>query len=65
MPAPAWLPDLAEALGGLRLDPQRNFVFAGRTTLQELKEQKATKDDFYARFLEWFFADRASRRANP
>jgi hypothetical protein len=65
VPAPAWLPDLAEALGSLRLDAQRNFVFAGRTALQELKEQNPTGDIFYTRFLDWFFADRGRRKPAP
>jgi WD40 repeat protein len=66
VPAPTWLPDLAEALGGLRLDAQRNLVFAARTALEELKAGSVTSgSDFYGRFRQWFFADRATREAAP
>jgi WD40 repeat protein len=66
VPAPAWLPDLAEAMGGLRLDGQRNFVFAGRSALQQLKSGQTQSDDgFYSRFLTWFFEDPATRSRSP
>ena len=70
VPAPEWLPDLAEALGGFHLDAQRNPVFTGRTALEEIKGEAApvSKDfykDFYARFRQWFFADRVLRNAAP
>ena len=66
VPAPAWLPDLAETVGGFRLDAQRNFVFAGRTALEEIKShQSQAQNDFYTRFLNWFFADPVTRSPSP
>jgi WD40 repeat protein len=66
VPAPAWLPDLAEAIGGLRLDAQRNFTFVGRTAFDEVKEKPIpAADDFFARFHQWFFADRSTRSRSP
>ncbi len=66
VPAPSWLPNLAEAVGGLRLDAQRNFTFVGRTAFDEVKEQPIpAADDFFARFHQWFFADRSTRSRSP
>jgi hypothetical protein len=60
------MPELADALGGFRLDAQRNFVFAGRMALEKLKEEPVTAgENFYARFRHWFFADRATRAPSP
>jgi hypothetical protein len=64
-PAPPGLADLAEALGGLRLDAQRNFAFTGRTAVRNLEESPPAGADFYARFFRWFFADRDQRPASP
>src|SRR6266568_3893019 len=66
VPAPAWLPDLAEVVGGLRLDAQRSFTFVDRATVEELKEKSPpAADDFFARFHQWFFADRSTRSRSP
>jgi len=65
-PAPAWLPELAEAVGGLRLDAQRNFAFAGRGSLDEIRNLPAPDpDEFFTRLRTWFFANRADRRPSP
>jgi WD40 repeat protein len=64
---PAWLPDLAEAVGGLAIsgdgspqpvDPQRLF---------QLKAMLADSsgDDFWGDAGRWFFADRDSRFLSP
>ena len=59
VPVPGWLPDLAEALGGLRLDVQRNIIFAPRTAFADLRELSGPGDaeDFFERFRRWFFSE--------
>jgi len=58
--------DVIIAVGGLRLDAQRNFIFAGRSALEELKELPVSApDDFYNHFRRWVFADRATRIRSP
>jgi WD40 repeat protein len=65
VPAPAWLADFAEAVGGLRVDAEQNLVFTGRNALQQFEAPPATAADFYAQFLRWFLSDRGSRPASP
>jgi hypothetical protein len=65
VPAPAWLADFAEAVGGLRVDAEQNLVFTGRNALQQFEPPPATAADFYAQFLRWFLADRGTRPASP
>ncbi|HXJ61507.1 MAG TPA: serine/threonine-protein kinase [Verrucomicrobiae bacterium] len=59
VPVPVWLPDLAEALGGLRLDVQRNIISAPRTAFADLRELPAAggAEDFFERFRRWFFSE--------
>src|SRR5262249_10659035 len=64
-PAPRWLPDLAEALGGLRLDPEHSFTSVGRGALAGLEGPANGDTDLFARFYHWFFADRDARPASP
>lgn len=66
-PAPAWLPDLAEAIAGERMDTHGGWegvsvgrCFALRRRLNELPES-----DPYAGWARWFCADRASRPVAP
>ncbi len=63
-PAPAWLPQLAEVVGGIRLDAQRNFAFAGRELMDDFPKTQDT-NDFFSRFHEWFLADRSTRPRSP
>ncbi len=68
-PAPAWLPDLAEAVAGRTAngaDPDRPA--ADRLGLiLELRQSLATANDadFYNRWGKWFLADRNSRAISP
>ena len=63
---PAWLADLAEAVGGLALDTQRNFKFTERGTLSDLQADAAqSTNDFFGQFRAWFFANRAIRERSP
>lgn len=65
-PAPAWLADLAEAVA------QRNVDKGGETSrtgaldiaVLQMKLAELPGDDDYARWVRWFFADRATRMAS-
>ena len=65
--APDWLPDLAEAVVGLRLNAQRTFETVPVTTLFSLRTRLAQLpgDGDYAPWVRWFLADRSARRASP
>jgi WD40 repeat protein len=65
--APAWLPDLAEAVSGLTIsnesayvpiDPAKYFIVRSEIAA-------ASGDDFWSKAGRWFFADRASRTISP
>ncbi|MBP7828723.1 MAG: protein kinase [Kiritimatiellae bacterium] len=67
---PSWLPDLAEAVGGLRLEesayssprwPKRAALLAA---MQRMIEARAEPDDADL-WLRWFLADRGERTINP
>jgi len=62
-PVPAWLADLAEAVGGQRLDDLRLPQAVSLEKLWNLRTQLlASPDaDAYTRWAQWFFADRATR----
>jgi hypothetical protein len=66
-PTPPWLPILAEAVAGRRLNSQRQFEPAPVRDLIELRHQIAnsTSTDPYTRWARWFFADRATRPQSP
>jgi WD40 repeat protein/tRNA A-37 threonylcarbamoyl transferase component Bud32 len=66
-PAPAWLPALAEALGGQRFDGNESYTPVSREELVRLREQLRALpgDDYYARWVRWFFADRGIRPLSP
>jgi len=65
-PAPGWLPELAEAVAGRQLNeagpekaaPSPFLALRARLT-------KLPGNDFYARWVRWFLADRGSRVASP
>jgi hypothetical protein len=60
LPAPSWLPDLAEALVGNRLrdDGASESVPAERWEALKASLSSQEGDDFYARWGRWFFVER-------
>ena len=60
LPAPAWLPELAEALAGRRLrdDGTLEPVPAERWLALNKSLATSTADDFYARWAKWFLVER-------
>jgi hypothetical protein len=67
MPAPGWLPRLAEAVGGRRLNALRQLEVVPVKEFLEIKEQmeRSTANDPYTRWAQWFFADRSTRPLSP
>jgi WD40 repeat protein/serine/threonine protein kinase len=67
VPAPPWLPDLAEAVAGLRIDDRGDITSAGTGDFWSLREQLLARgdEDHYSHWASWFFADRATRTASP
>jgi hypothetical protein len=65
-PAPAWLAELAEAMGGQRFDARGIPEPVGASELQKLRHGPgATEGDgFYEVWSRWFFADRSTRPAS-
>lgn len=59
-PAPSWLPELAEALAGARLDAGDALVPVDPVTVLEIKRGlgRAVGQDFWTQWAEWFFRDR-------
>ncbi len=64
---PSWLPDLAEAVGGLALSDSGSLDPVDPDKFFQLKEQlaDASGDDFWSKVGRWFFADRATRTISP
>jgi WD40 repeat protein/predicted Ser/Thr protein kinase len=60
VPAPSWLPDLAEAIAGERTDVAELMQPVPATAAYELRQRLETGggDDFYSRWARWFFRDR-------
>jgi hypothetical protein len=60
LPAPGWLPDLAEALAGHRLrdDGSPDLVPMERWRALNLSLSSLKEDDFYARWARWFLVER-------
>jgi WD40 repeat protein len=68
-PAPLWLPDLAEAIGGLALNDYGVAAPLDRP-LQKLEQVRsaigaAAGDDPHLIWARWFFADRRTRHVSP
>jgi hypothetical protein len=67
VPVPAWVPELAEAVAGVRMNEKRvptNVPWADRLkTLSQLAGVPATDD--CTSWLEWFLADRSTRLISP
>ncbi len=69
-PAPAWLPELAEALAGQRLDDNDVSQPVSVESLHRLRQRLAPlasshPHDPHARWANWFFADPARRERWP
>ncbi len=64
-PAPAWLPELAEAVAGhqLRQDGTLEPVASDRLAALNASLAASTGDDFYARWARWFFVERMKDKA--
>ena len=67
VPAPAWLPEVAEALAGERMDAENQNQPVPVEALYRLREQlKATSGTtYYDRWAAWFFADSDGRENWP
>jgi WD40 repeat protein len=67
LPAPRWLPELAEALAGRRLrdDGAPEPVPTERWEALEASLSSLEGDDFYARWARWFFAERLKEHPAP
>ena len=64
---PAWLADLAEAVGGESLSDSGSLAVANNDNYFELKNRlsKASGNDFWSKAGAWFFADRLTRTVSP
>jgi WD40 repeat protein len=67
MPAPVWLADLADAIAGQHLTAGRQTEEVSWPEYIQLRDRllAAAGDDFYGRWLRWFFADRNARAISP
>jgi eukaryotic-like serine/threonine-protein kinase len=63
VPAPEWLPEIAEALAGQRLNHQDVSEMVPVETLYRLKEKLTTtrETNYYARWAQWSFAGSGDR----
>jgi WD40 repeat protein len=65
-PLPSWLPELAEALAGQRLNDDGAIVPSDKTLLELRTQLLALKgDNFWARFARWFFTRGPERTISP
>lgn len=67
LPAPVWLPALAEAVGGQRLDALDQLEWVHFTEFNALRARLLQTDarEPYVRWAHWFLADRATRAISP
>jgi eukaryotic-like serine/threonine-protein kinase len=67
LPAPEWLPGLAEAVAGQRIDAQDVSQVLSVEAFYRLRQTLAanTASDYYGRWARWFFADSATRTIAP
>src|SRR5262249_50315511 len=65
-PLPTWIPDLAEALGGEKLNEDGALVPTTKNIGELREESFALKgDDFWSRFGRWFFMRGPERTISP
>jgi WD40 repeat protein/predicted Ser/Thr protein kinase len=67
LPAPEWLGQLAESIGGRRVNASRQTEEVSWSDFLRLRTELQNVDggDFYGRWARWFFADRAGRTISP
>jgi WD40 repeat protein len=67
LPAPDWLPALAEAVAGQHIDEQEVSEVLSVEVLYRLRQTLSanTASDYYGRWASWFFADSATRAISP
>ncbi len=65
--APKWLPELAEAIAGVRIAEDGKVQRASLEMLFDLREsfRGAASEDFYSRWAEWFLRVEAGRTISP
>jgi WD40 repeat protein len=65
--APAWLSDLAEAVGGKRLISENMLELVPPSEFFKLKQRLSGTpgSNFYSRWTEWFLADLPARTVSP
>jgi hypothetical protein len=63
--APAWLPEMAEALAGRRLDPNGGVHPAPVDVLDRLRNLPRTDRDFYDQWARWYFSNERQTSAVP
>ncbi|MBI2926983.1 MAG: serine/threonine protein kinase [Verrucomicrobia bacterium] len=67
VPVPEWLPELAEAIAGQRLDDQEVCAVVSVAELYRLRQKRSAnlEQTSYGRWARWFFQDSASRAISP
>jgi hypothetical protein len=66
-PAPSWLPELAEALAGRRVNSHGEWEIASASVLSQIaaRAQGSGRDDYYDQWARWFFVDRIHNPTLP
>jgi len=66
-PIPGWLPRLAEAVAGQRLNDRGILEFVSGADFLKLRQELAVNKsgDRVTQWVQWFFADRATRTISP
>jgi WD40 repeat protein len=67
LPVPEWLPALAEAVAGQRINPQHVSEVVPVDELYRLRQQLGANSEqsHYARWARWFFDESATRTISP
>jgi WD40 repeat protein/tetratricopeptide (TPR) repeat protein len=67
LPVPKWLPDLAEAVAGLRLNAAGSAEWVSPLALHHLRQAltQAPANDEYSQWARWFFADATDGALSP
>ena len=67
LPVPDWLPDLAEAVAGQRIDDQDISLVTPIDELFKLRQRlgHVQETDYYHTWVKWFFAEGATRTISP
>jgi WD40 repeat protein/serine/threonine protein kinase len=67
VPVPIWLPELAEALAGERMDEENSSQPVSVEALYRLRQQLTAKPavGYYERWAAWFFAEGTTRESWP